>query len=66
MDFSQFLIQNKKLANEVNKGIKNDKELPFNEPLVLYNKVLGELEDKIVILKIGEGDNLKLEKDDDL
>jgi hypothetical protein len=31
--------------------IKEDKQQPFNEPLVLYNKVLGGLEDKVVILE---------------
>jgi len=38
--------------------IKEDKQQPFNEPLVLYNKVLRGLEDEIVILKVGEDDNL--------
>jgi hypothetical protein len=33
---------------------------------VLYNKVLGGLEDKVVILELGEGDNLKLREDNNL
>jgi len=37
--------------------IKEDKQQPFNKPLVLYNKVLGGLEDKVVILKVGEDNN---------
>jgi hypothetical protein len=41
----------------VDKDIKEDKELPFNEPLVLYNKDLGGLEDKVVILEVGEDNN---------
>jgi hypothetical protein len=42
----------------VDKDIKEDKEQLFSEPLVLYNKVLGGLEDKVVILEVGEDDNL--------
>jgi len=42
----------------VNKDIKEDKEQPFNEPLILYNKVLGGLKDKVVILEAEEDDNL--------
>jgi hypothetical protein len=38
----------------VDKDIKEDKKLPFNEPSVLYNKDLGGLEDKVVILKLVE------------
>jgi hypothetical protein len=38
----------------VDKDIKEDKELPFNEPSVLYNKDLGGLKDKVVILKLIE------------
>ena len=41
----------------MDKDIKEDKEQPFNEPLVLYNEVLGGLEDKVVILEAGEDDN---------
>ena len=41
----------------MDKDIKEDKELPFNKPSVLYNKVLGELEDEVVILKAGEDDD---------
>jgi hypothetical protein len=37
--------------------IKEDKQQPFNEPLVLYNKVLGGLEDEVVILEAEEDDN---------
>jgi len=57
VDLSQFLIQNKEPANEVDMDIKEDKQQPFNEPLVLYNKVLGGLEDKVVILEAGEDDD---------
>ena len=32
--------------------IKEDKQQPFNKPLALYNKVLGGLEDKVIILKV--------------
>ncbi|XTI83101.1 hypothetical protein V2W45_1358729, partial [Cenococcum geophilum] len=42
------------------KDIKEDKEQPFNKPSVLYNEVLGGLEDKVVILEAGEDDNLWL------
>ena len=42
----------------MDKDIKEDKELPFNKPLVLYNKVLGGLEDKVVILKTEDNNNL--------
>ena len=45
------------MANKVDKDIKEDKELLFNKLLVLYNKDLRGLEDKIVILKIGEDNN---------
>jgi len=41
----------------VDKDIKEDKELLFNKPLVLYNEDLGGLEDKVVILEAGEDDN---------
>jgi len=41
----------------VDKDIKEDKEQPFNKPSVLYNKVLGGLEDKVVILEVGEDNN---------
>ena len=53
VDFSQFLIQNKELANEVDKDIEENEELLFDKLLVLYNKDLGGLEDKVVILKTG-------------
>ena len=42
----------------MDKDIKEDKELLFNEPSVLYNKVLGGLKDEVVILKVGEDNNL--------
>ena len=42
----------------MDKNIKENKKLLFNKPLVLYNKVLGGLEDKIVILKVGENNDL--------
>ena len=45
------------MADKVNKDIKEDKEQPFDKLLVLYNKVLGGLEDKVVILKMGEDNN---------
>ncbi|XTI82941.1 hypothetical protein V2W45_1357117, partial [Cenococcum geophilum] len=38
------------------KDIKEDKQQPFNEPLVLYNEVLGGLEDKVVILEAKNND----------
>ena len=40
------------------KNIKEDKEQLFSEPLILYNEVLGGLEDKVVILEAGEDNNL--------
>ena len=36
------------------KDIKEDKEQLFSKPSVLYNEVLGGLEDKVVILEAGE------------
>ena len=45
----------------MDKNIKEDKELLFNKPLVLYNKVLKGLEDEVVILKVGEDNNLEAE-----
>ena len=41
----------------MDKDIKEDKEQPFDEPSVLYNKVLGGLEDEVVILEAGEDDD---------
>jgi hypothetical protein len=38
----------------VDEDIKEDKEQPFSKLLVLYNEVLGGLEDKVVILEAGE------------
>ena len=43
---------------KVDKDIEEDKQQLFDEPLVLYNEVLGGLEDKVVILEVGEDDNL--------
>ena len=40
----------------MDKNIKEDKQQLFNKPLVLYNKVLGGLEDDVVILKAREDD----------
>jgi len=40
--------------------IEEDKQQLFDEPLVLYNKVLGGLEDEVVILEAGEDDDLWL------
>ena len=42
----------------MDKDIKEDKKLLFNKPSVLYNKVLGGLKDKVIILKVGEDNNL--------
>ena len=42
----------------MDKDIKEDKEQLFSKLLVLYNKVLGGLEDKVVILEVGEDNNL--------
>ena len=42
----------------MDKDIKKNKKLPFNKPSVLYNEVLRGLEDKVIILKVGENDNL--------
>jgi hypothetical protein len=42
----------------VDKDIEEDKELPFNKLSVLYNEVLGGLEDEVVILEAGEDDDL--------
>ena len=41
----------------MDKDIKKNKELLFNKPLVLYNKVLGGLEDEVIILEIEEDNN---------
>jgi len=37
--------------------IKEDEQQPFNEPSVLYNEVLGGLENEVVILEAGEDNN---------
>ena len=37
--------------------IKEDKQQPFNEPSVLYNEVLGGLEDEVVILEAEDDDD---------
>ena len=41
----------------MDKDIKDNKEKLFSEPSVLYNEVLGGLEDKVVILEVGEDNN---------
>ena len=41
----------------MDEDIKEDKEQLFSKLLVLYNKVLGGLEDKVVILEAGEDNN---------
>ena len=38
--------------------IKEDKQQPFNKPLVIYNEVLGGLKNKVVILKAEDDNNL--------
>ena len=40
--------------------IEEDKQQLFNEPSVLYNEVLGGLEDEVVILEAEEDDDLWL------
>jgi len=46
----------------VDEDIKEDEELPFDGPLVLYNEDLGGLEDEVVILELVEdNDNLWLD-----
>ena len=37
--------------------IKEDEQQPFNEPSVLYNEVLGGLEDEVVILEAEDDDS---------
>ena len=61
VDLSQFLIQNKEPADEVDKDIEKDEEQPFDEPSVLYDEVLGGLEDEVVILEAGEDNDLWLD-----
>ena len=41
-----------------NKDIKEDKEQPFNKLSVLYDEVLGGLEDEVVVLKVREDNDL--------
>ena len=57
VDLSQFLIQNKEPADEVDMDIKKDEQQPFNKPSALYNEVLGGLKDEVVILEAGEDDD---------
>ncbi len=57
VDLSYFLIQNKEPADEVDEDIEEDEEQPFDEPSVLYDEVLGGLEDEVVILEAGEDDD---------
>ena len=61
VDLSQFLIQNKEPADEVDMDVEEDEQQPFDEPLVLYDVVLGGLEDEVVILEVGEDDDLWLD-----
>jgi hypothetical protein len=49
----------------VDEDIKEDEELPFDEPLVLYDEDLGGLEDEVVILEAGEDDDNDDDDDDD-
>jgi hypothetical protein len=37
--------------------IKEDEQQPFNKPSVLYNEVLGGLEDEVVILEVEDDDS---------
>ena len=37
--------------------IEEDEQQPFDEPSVLYDEVLGGLEDEVVILEAGEDDD---------
>jgi hypothetical protein len=57
VDLSQFLIQNKEPADEVDMDIKEDEQQPFDEPSVLYDEVLGGLEDEVVILEAEDDDS---------
>ena len=41
--------------------IEEDEQQLFDELLVLYDEVLGGLEDKVVILEVGEDDDLWLD-----
>ena len=41
--------------------VEEDEQQPFDEPLVLYDEVLGGLEDEVVILEVGEDDDLWLD-----
>ena len=41
----------------MDKDIKDDEEQLFSEPSVLYDEVLGGLEDEVVILEAGEDDD---------
>ena len=42
---------------EVDEDIEEDEQQPFDEPSVLYDEVLGGLEDEVVILEAGEDDD---------
>ena len=61
VDLSKFLIQNKEPADEVDMDVEEDEQQPFDEPSVLYDEVLGGLEDEVVILEVGEDDDLWLD-----
>ena len=41
----------------MDEDIEEDKQQPFNEPSVLYDEVLGGLEDEVVILEAEEDDD---------
>ena len=41
----------------MDEDIEEDEEQLFSEPSVLYNEVLGGLEDEVVILEAGEDDD---------
>ena len=42
---------------EVDEDIEEDEQQPFDEPSVLYDEVLGGLEDEVVILEAEEDDD---------
>ncbi|OCK89503.1 uncharacterized protein K441DRAFT_667619 [Cenococcum geophilum 1.58] len=44
-------------ADEVDMDIEEDKQQPFDEPSVLYDEVLGGLEDEVVILEAEDDDS---------
>jgi hypothetical protein len=62
IDLSQFLIQDKEPAADINKDSKEDKQLLFNKLSMLYNKVLRGLENEIIfyLKKEGKGEDKDL------